>query len=344
MSVTIRDIAQKLEMAHSTVSRALRDDPRISPATRERVKRVAAQMGYHVNVAARALSSGRMQSIALIIPDVVDPFWAGIVKGVDAVTHERRYSLVLYITHAEREREAAALAAAAEGRYDGAIFFRRQLPVKDMARALRSGTQLSLMSHHEPSLPVDSVRVDDLDGAYRATSYLLELGHRRIAHIAGPPDHRETTDREAGFRQALAEAGIAPDCAHVISGNFTEKGGRAAAESLFAAPQGQWPTAIFAANDRMAIGLLHFCAERGVRIPHDLSIVGYDDIESCRHLQPPLTTVHQPTTEMGGQAARLLIERLEGSSSPPREVWLKTELIVRGSCTRIAGDGLGSSS
>ena len=235
MSVTIRDIAQELGMAHSTVSRAWRDDLRISPATREKVTRVAARMGYRVNVAARALSSGPMHSLALIILDVVDLFWAGIAKGVDAVTHERHYTLVLYITHVECEREA----------------------------------------------------------------------------------------------------GMAPDPSQVVVGNFTEEGGRASGEALFAGPQSQWPTAVFAGNHWMAIGLLHSCTEWGVRVPQDLSTVGYDDIDSCRHLQPPLTTVHQPTAEMGGNAARLLIERMECSFSLLREMLLKIELVVRGSCTCI---------
>src|SRR5690606_6699229 len=161
---------------------------RISEATRARVQAVAEEMGYRVNVAARALLSKRMCSIALVVPDGLDPFYAGIIAGVDEVTRRNGYSLLLYISHSDPQREASALAEATEGRYDGTIFFRRMLPAGDLQAAIDSGVPMVLLTRHEPALVVDCVRVDDVDGGYRATTFLIGLGHRRIGFIGGPSD------------------------------------------------------------------------------------------------------------------------------------------------------------
>ncbi|HET7558532.1 MAG TPA: LacI family DNA-binding transcriptional regulator [Limnochordia bacterium] len=332
MGVTIRDIAVAVQVSHSTVSRALRNDPRISADTRQRVIQAAKAMGYHANAAARALASRKMRSVALIIPDVVDAFYSRIVAGVDAATHLHQYSLVLYITHSDRNREAAAVTAAAERRYDGGIIFQRRLSSKQMAGMAGSGTPMVLLSRHDPSLPLDSVRIDDVDGGFKAARHLVRAGHRRIGFIGGFPEEQETIDRRRGFESALAEHQVALEPHWCWTGDFTEAAGRKAAAAIARRPPGERPTAIVAANDRMAIGLIQACRELGLSVPGDLAVVGYDDIDACRYLSPQLTTVRQPTYEMGNEAARLLIARLEDTSRAPVELLLKTELVVRASC------------
>ncbi len=331
MAVTIRDIAKKLGTSHSTVSRALRNDPRISAAMRAKVQEVARELGYRANAVARGLVSRRLRSVALIIPDVVDPFYARIVQGVDVVTHKHGYSLVLYITHSDPQRELAAVEAAGEHRYDGAILFRRHVPTERLRHLVEVGTPLVLMTRSEPGLPVDAVRVDDVDGGFQATAHLLEAGHQRVGFLGGPEAESETRERLTGYRRALAAFGLPYREEWHWHGDFTEKSGQRVAAAIAALPPDQRPTAVFAANDRMAIGLLAACRERGLLVPDELAIVGYDDIEPSQYVVPPLSTVRQPTLEMGMEAARLMIERLEGSTAPPREVLLKTEVIVRGS-------------
>lgn len=332
MSVTMRDIARKLNISHTTVSRALRGDQRISEATRARVQAAAEQMGYRINVAARALSSKRMCSIALAVPDVLDPFYAAIIAGVDRVTRRHGYSLLLYITHSDVQRESSALAEATEGRYDGTIFFRRQLPAADLQAAIDSGVPMVLLTRHEPSLMVDCVRVDDVDGGDRATAFLIGLGHRRIGFIGGPALQHETKDRFDGYKKALRAHGLTVDPTTVWPGGFSEVDGRHAADAMVKLPEAQRPTAVFAANDRMAIGLIYRLNELGLQVPQQVSVIGYDDIEPCQYVVPRLTTIRQPTHDMGAQAAELLIRRLRGETWRPRELVLKTELVVRDSC------------
>lgn len=329
----MRDIAKQLDVSHATVSRALRDDPRISSTTRQRVKRAAATMGYRINAPARALSSRRMCTLALVVPDVLDPFYAGIIAGVDDVTKRHGYSLLLYITHSDVARERSALGEAAEGRYDGTILFRRHASVHELKAARNADVPFVLLTRHEPSLLVDSVRVDDIDGGHRATAFLLGLGHRRIGFIGGPRDQMETEDRFRGYRQALQSHGLAYDPALVWWGHFTDSGGRSVAEKIVTLPPEQRPSGVFAANDRMAIGLQQRLIELGLRVPSDVSIIGYDDIEPCQYVAPNVTTIRQPTTEMGRQAAELLIRRLRGDEFPPQEIVLKTEIVIRDSCS-----------
>lgn len=339
VSVTMRDIAKKLKISHTTVSRALRDDTRISASTRALVKAEAERLGYRINAPARALASKRMRSIALVVPDVFDPFYAGVIAGVDQVTREHGYSLLLYISHSDPDRERSALAEAAERRYDGTILFRRHATAADLEVAVQRNIPIVLLTRNDAALPVDCVRVDDVDGGYRATSFLIALGHRRIGFIGGPADQYETQDRFAGYRQALEENGLEFDPVWVWPGGFSEADGRRAAEAIVQLPLPQRPTAVFAANDRMAIGLQKRLGELGISVPHEVSVIGYDDIEPCRYVVPALTTVRQPTHRMGAEAAELLIKRLSGEEFPPREIVLRTEVVVRDSCRSLTQDG-----
>lgn len=335
MAVTIKDIARELGVAHSTVSRAIHNDPRISPETRSRVMEAVERLGYRPNVAARGLVSRRMQAIGLVIPVVADMFFGRIVDGVDRVTYEAGFGLSLYLTHAERRRELDALAQVSEQRVDGLILMARRLPKAALLEIISQKTPVVLLEPQILGLGIDSVRVDNRDGALQATRHLLDLGHRRIAFVTAPKESRENRERLQGYRDALASAGVAFDPALVVPGGYTEEAGATAVRQLFSLSADSWPTAIFAYNDRVALGGIAALQARGLAVPEDVSVVGYDDIESAAYLRPALTTVHQPIEEMGEAAARLLIERLNRRRrSGSQEVLLKAELVVRESTAR----------
>ena len=205
---TIKDIAKAVGVAHSTVSRALNGDPRISQATREKVLRVARELNYQPNVSARGLVRRQVLSIGLVVPDVSEPFYGRIVEGVDRVTYDAGFNLVLYITHADREREIAALEQIRQGRVDGLILMIRKAKSELVIEMKREGVPLVLLLQEIPGSGIDSVRVDNVGGALKAVRHLIDAGHRRIAFITGPSHAPDARERRRGYRMALEQAGI----------------------------------------------------------------------------------------------------------------------------------------
>lgn len=335
MPVTIKDIARELGVAHSTVSRAIHDDPRISRETKQRVLEAVTRLGYRPNAAARGLVSRRIHAVGLVIPGVADMFYGRIVDGVDRAAYEAGFGLSLYLTHGERRRELDALAQVSERRVDGLIVMMRRSPKKVLLELAQQDIPLVLIEPQSLGLGIDSVRVDNRDGGYQAVRHLLNLGHRRIAFIAGPEGQRESRERWQGYRQALAEAGLSYDPELIQPGDYTEAGGTAAVQRWLQLPPARRPTAIFASNDRTAIGAVGALQAAGVCVPQEVSVIGYDDITAAAYARPALTTIRQPIEEMGATAARLLIDRLiQRRKSGCQEVLLKTELVVRQSTAR----------
>ncbi|MBE3576322.1 MAG: LacI family DNA-binding transcriptional regulator [Limnochordales bacterium] len=335
--VTIKDIARELGVAHSTVSRAIHDDPRISRETKQRVLEAVARLGYRPNAAARGLVSRRMQAVGLVIPGVADMFYGRIVDGVDRAAYEAGFGLSLYLTHGERRRELDALAQVSERRVDGLIVMARRIPKKVLLDLARQDIPLVLLEPQVLGLGIDSVRVDNRDGAYKAVRYLLDLGHRRIGFIAGPKGQRESQERWQGYRQALAEAGLSYQPELVQPGDYTEAGGASAVQRWLQLPPARRPTAIFASNDRSAIGAVTALQAAGVPVPQEISVMGYDDITAAAYSRPAITTMRQPIEEMGATAARLLIDRLvKRREFGYQEVLLKAELVVRESTARVS--------
>ncbi|HEX6971868.1 MAG TPA: LacI family DNA-binding transcriptional regulator [Limnochordia bacterium] len=335
-SPTIKDIARAVGVAHSTVSRALNGDSRISLATRQRVLRAAAELGYSPNLSARGLVRGQVLSIGLVIPEVVEAFFGRIVHGADQVTFDEGFNLVLYVTHADVRREMAALEQVGKGRVDGMILMIRKLKEEAIRNAARAGVPLVMLMRSLQDAAVDTVRVENEDGAYRAVQHLTQLGHRRIAFISGYHHAQDSRERLRGYRRALRDAGIPFRRALVMRGDFRESGGSAAAERLLSLPPAERPTAIFAANDRMALGVMDRLARSGVRVPDEVSVIGFDDIEQASYARPALTTVRQPVEEVGRAAARRLIDRIRGRECQERDIVLQTELVIRASCAAAA--------
>ena len=333
MDVTIYDVARQAGVSPATVSRVLNGSGRVAAATRRRVEAAVAQLGYEPNRVARSLATSVTHTLALLLPDITNPFFPALVKGVQLLAEERRYTLLLGHTGADPEREEAYLRVLRGKRVDGVILVGLTLDGRRIRGAL--GEVPVVVLDRPVDLPGAAVvRVDHRGGAFLAVRHLLELGHRDIAHVAGPRDLAVSRERLEGYREALAEAGLPYRPELVVEADFTEEGGYAAVRRLCAA--GPF-TAVFAANDLSAIGVVAALRERGLAVPDRVSVVGFDDIHLCAYTVPTLTTVRQPAYAMGRQAAELLIDAVQGGD--PRGVVFAAELVVRGSTGPPAGGG-----
>lgn len=336
--VTVYDVAQRAGVSIATVSRALNDRSRISPETRRRVLAAAAELGYQPNDLARSLVGKATQTIALLLPDITNPFFPELVKGVQTVADERGHLLLLCHNADDEDKALRDLAMLRRKQVDGVILVAGTLPGERFAEAA-AGLPVVVMDRAVGVPESTLVAVDHRAGARRATEYLLSLGHRVIAHVTGPAHVSVSAQRRAGWEEALLAAGVEPDERLVVAGDFQEDGGFAAGQAL-ARQRGRF-TAVFTANDLTAIGLLASFREQGIRVPQDVSVVGFDGIHLAAYTSPTLTTVAQPIFELGRRAAELLLDRLAGLAPPSEVVTLDTELVVRDSTAPPAGEPSG---
>jgi LacI family transcriptional regulator len=326
----IRDIAALAGVSVATVSRVLNGRPDVSPATRETVLRYIRELGYVSNRHARALAGGRTGLIGLTVPHVGGHFFGEIVAGAAEALYERDARLVVCPTRHEHERELSLLERLMHGTTDGALLILPSESRDELAGLRQQGYPFVVI---DPALPVDDgipvVAATNWAGARMATEHLIALGHERIGLITGPPTWCASIDRLAGYHSALlaARRPILPEL--VCEGDFTIASGYHGAQHLLALPQP--PTAIFASDDDMAIGVLRAARERGLTVPRDLSLVGFDDVEPALIASPALTTVRQPLQEMGRVGAALLYRLLDGQPLDATRVELSTRLVVRAS-------------
>ena len=327
---TIRDIADAAGVSIATVSRVLNGRPDVSPATRDVVLRVVREQGFSMNRSARALSGGRTGLIGVTLPMVHVEYFSRILWGASEALYEHDMRTVLCPTMHEREREVTLLEQLLQGTTDGALLLLTK-ESNDALRALeRKGYPFVVL---DPRHPVDEgtpvVGAAHWAGAKAATEHLLTLGHRRIGALTGPHGWVASVHRLDGYQTALAGAGVLADPTLIAKGNFTSESGYAAASQLLSLAEP--PTAIFAFNDEMAVGAMRAAKERGLRLPEDLSIVGFDDVEKAEIVTPALTTVRQPLAEMGRMAVSLLTRLLERQPIEAMRVELATKLVVRDS-------------
>jgi LacI family transcriptional regulator len=333
---TIRDIADLAGVSIATVSRVLNDRPDVAPDTRETVLQVVREHGFSRNRGARALSRGRTGFVGLTLPLIADAYFGPILSGASEALYEEDMRIILGPTHHEHEREVTLLERLVRESTDGAILM---LPSESEAelRALQAqGYPFVVVDPMEP--PPDGipcVSAMHASGAKQATEHLLALGHRRIGAIAGAEGWYATEERLLGFRAALAGAGILPDADLIRFSDWQIPTGEAAAEEILAHPDP--PTAIFGFNDNVAIGALNAARRRGLRVPDDLSIVGFDDTFQSRIVWPQLTTVRQPLQELGRTGVSLLMRLLEGQRVEALRMELSTTLVVRASTAAPRG-------
>jgi LacI family transcriptional regulator len=325
---TIYDVARLAGVSTATVSRALNDTGQIAPATRAAIDAAVAQLGYHPNTVARSLVTKSTQTIALLLPDITNPFYAALVSGIQQRALETGHTMLLCTTEGDPEREEQYLGLLHAKQVDGVLVDGLVLPPDRIARFVRDGLPIVCLDRDVDATSVPLVQVDNRLGARLATEHLLELGHRRIAHVAGAPELRISEQRIEGYRDAHHAVGIEPAPGLVAVGSFTVEGGYEAARSLLETAEF---TAVFAANDLSGIGVLSAIVESGRRVPDDVSLVGFDDLQLSRFTTPPLTTVHQPAREIAERATQLLLDLANGRKVKQRLHLLEPELVVRGS-------------
>ena len=324
---TINDVAERAGVSVATVSRWL-SGQRVRSA--EAVRQAVEELGYKPNVLAQSLKSGRRGAIGVVVPDISNPFFAAVVKGLEQASRSLSYRLLLANSDESNEREAEILADLT-GRVDGFIL----APAHEQDRAPlqlhQAGVPAVLLDREVSGGELfDVVVVDNVGGARAAAEHLTSLGHRSIAMINGPIDTTPGRERREGFLQGLEAAGVELPPTYDLTGNFREDSGRNLTLQLLALPQP--PTALFVANNLMTVGALEALRDMRIRVPQDMSIVGFDDLTLGSLLQPPLTCVSRPDVEQGALAMRLLLSRIvDRTDDPPRRIVLDTRLLVRGS-------------
>jgi LacI family transcriptional regulator len=325
---TIRDIADLAGVSIATVSRVLNDRPDVARETRESVLQVVREHGFSTNRGARGLSSGRTGLIGLTLPLVADAYFGPILSGAAEALHERDMRIVLAPTLHEHDREVSLLERLMRGTTDGAILMLPEESADELRTLQHQGFPFVVVDPREtPPDGIACVSAMHAAGAKEATEHLLALGHRRIGAIAGPSGWYATEERLIGFRSALAGAGMLLDPELVAYSDWRMPRGTEAAEQLLSLPHP--PTAIFGFNDNVAIGALHAAQRRGISVPDDLSIVGFDDTELTTIVTPHLTSVRQPLAELGRTGVSLLIRIIEKQRVDALRMELATKLVVR---------------
>ena len=336
---TIKDVALHAGVSVTTVSHVVNDTRHVSKESRERVELAVRELGYVPSAVARSLKSNTTRTLGMLTPNSSNPYFAEIVRVVEDRCFAAGYTLILCNTEDESSRQRVYLKVLAERRIDGLIVVSTgdDEALMSQLRGLQMPTVLLDREIDDPGC--DLVETAHMDGGLLAVRHLLSLGHRRIACIGGPAHVTAGEQRIAGWRLALAESGAAPDTDALLwRGGFTSQGGYEAMHAILRTDRSvQRPSAVFVCNDLMAIGALRAAHECGVRVPDDLSIVGFDDIELSAYTSPPLTTVAQPKERIGALAVDMLLERVGGRRRETRKVVLQPELRVRASTARHTG-------
>jgi LacI family transcriptional regulator, repressor for deo operon, udp, cdd, tsx, nupC, and nupG len=324
----INEVALRAGVSTATVSRALATPDQVKPDTREAVMRAVRETGYVLNHAARNLRTSRTHAVMAVLPDASNIFFSQVLRGITDTLHGHGYSLVIGDTANDPEREREHAGFIQGGRVDGVLLLNGRLLSSPGAKRSQQMPTVSLCERI-PGSRFPHVETANRDAARSMTEYLLELGHRRVGYLSGPPANVLEHDRFAGYSDALAMHGIAHDPQLVQPGDFSIGAGEAAAAIYLTFSK--LPDAVFACNDAMAMGLIRGFAAAGISVPEKISIAGFDDIEFASAYNPALTTVHQSRREIGARAAAMLIDLMKGKHPKSRQVSLPAEIIMRDS-------------
>jgi len=326
MSVSIYDIAKKAGVAPSTVSRALEDHPRIGATTKKRIQEIAREMDYIPSTVAKSLAANKTWTIGMVLAAISDPFMGRVVEGVEQVAIETGFNVFISTSQNDRQREIAIIKMLQKRRVDGIIVIASHLFDQYPRFYGSSKVPIVIINEQKPGETMHFVTVDDVHGAQLAVEHLLALGHRRIGYVGVTNRPKSNQYRLKGYQDALEAAGIASDPALIFTSDTIEdhaKRGEASLEPLLAAGA----TAVFCFNDTTAIGLLAACHKRGLSVPDNLSIIGFDDIDMAAYTHPPLTTIRQPRFELGQRAMHMMLNLLDGQE--PENQIVPGELVVR---------------
>lgn len=331
MTVSVKDVAAAAEVSVGTVSNVLNRPEKVAPATVARVQAVIEELGFVRNDAARQLRAGRSRSVGLVVLDTANPFFAEVARGAEDRAAERGMSVLIGNSDNDGDRENAYLDLFREQRVNGVLLTPYSLDDSRAAALAGAGVPVVLLDAESDDGMLSSVAVDDIEGGHLAVAHLLATGRRRVAFVGGPSSLRQVADRLEGARRALAE--VPGATLEVILGDgLTVLHGRAVGEEIARRDAADRPDAVFCANDLLAVGVLQGAGILGsIRIPDDIALVGYDDIDFAQATVVPLSSVRQPAREIGAAAIDALFERLDDPASPPRHVRFRPQLIVRAS-------------
>jgi LacI family transcriptional regulator len=326
--LTIREVADLAGVSAATVSRVLNGRADVSERARDAVMRVVQESGYSTNRTARGLSAGRTGLVGVTLPVLHHTYFSVILAGASEAFYEHDMRMVLCPTHHEHDREVTLLERLMQGTTDGAVLVLPEESSEELAALHEHGYPFVIVDPHKPpDERVPTVSAAHSSGASEAVEHLLQLGHRRIAAVTGPRGWIATEERLRGYHGALATAGVMPTPELEVESDWSVPGGREAVLRLLALDEP--PTAVFAFNDMLAIGVMQAARQRGVRVPEELSVVGFDDTFEASIVTPTLTTVRQPLAEMGRMAVNLLVRQLQNQRIEALHVQLETKLVVR---------------
>jgi len=330
---SIKDIAQAAGVSHSTVSRALNDSTLVNESTRERIKALALEMGYIPNAVARSLKAQRSGTVGLVVTSLTDPFFADVMAGVDEIAGRAGLSMFVAASHNDPDREMEVIETFHRRRVDGVIVAASRLSNRYRERLERIHVPIVVVNQHTEENPeFHAVALDEVGGARLAVEHLLDIGHRRIGYLGLGNRQRSNRLRLGGYRDALRRADLVPDPAWALivpESEIGEQDDTEIGENHLPDLLEAGVTAVFCYNDRVAVGALQACRAHGIAVPGGLSLVGFDDIDVARWVDPPLTTVRQPRAEMGRTAMSVMLDLLE--ERPGHDCLLAPELVVRAS-------------
>jgi len=325
------DVARTSGVSYSTVSRVLSGYEFVKESTYKRVMEAVQQLGYVVNLPARSLAGGRSRIIGLLVPNLDNTYVGTIARGIDQELIRVNYDLMLYTSHRHPGKESLYVSAIANGLTEGLLLVAPLVPTTYLDALREQNFPYVLVDQTDSTENSSVVEATNWQGAYEATRYLAQLGHSRIAFVTGATAVQSAIDRLGGYKAALADCDLPINEELIIAGDYQQQTSYEITKRLLQTVD-PLPTAIFASNDLSAFGAMDASREHGLRIPNDISIIGFDDIPQASLVYPKLTTVRQPLEQMGRVAVKMLLEQIEDRSRSPQRVTLATELIIRDSC------------
>ncbi|MGP9421288.1 DNA-binding transcriptional regulator CytR [Ewingella allii] len=328
-AATMKDVAEMAGVSTATVSRALMNPEKVSAPTRQKVEQAVLAVGYSPHALSRNLKRNESRTILVIVPDICDPYFADVIQGIERTAAEHGYLVLIGDCAQQNQQEKTFINLIITKQIDGMLLLGSDLPFDASKEEQRNLPPMVMANEFAPELELPTVHIDNLTAAYEAVHYLIGLGHQRIGCITGPDQMPLCQYRTQGYIQALRRSGLNVEADYSAKGDFSYESGALALIDLMSQPVP--PTAIFCHNDVMAIGAMFQAKKMGLRIPEDLSVVGFDDIKQSQYFDPPLTTVAQPRFQLGRQAMLLLLEQLNGHSVQSGSRLLESELVIRGS-------------
>ncbi|ANA19310.1 DNA-binding transcriptional regulator CytR [Salmonella enterica subsp. diarizonae] len=328
-AATMKDVALKAKVSTATVSRALMNPDKVSQSTRSRVEQAALEVGYFPQSMGRNVKRNESRTVLVIVPDICDPFFSEIIRGIEVTAAEQGYLVLIGDCAHQNQKEKTFLNLIITKQIDGMVLLSSRLPFDASVEEQRNLPPMVMSNEFAPELELPTVHIDNLTAAFNAMNYLLDLGHKRIGCIAGPEDMPLCHYRLQGYVQALRRSGIVVDPHYIARGDFTYEAGANALKQLLEQPLP--PTAVFCHSDVMALGALSWAKRQGLKVPDDLSIIGFDNIALAEFCDPPLTTVAQPRFDIGREAMLLLLDQMQGQNVSSGSRLMDCELIIRGS-------------